>query len=63
MANQVMIVKCSDASKWYNDCIGEVFTVISEEQNEYKVRQPPSAEYNGYQFLNFISKEDAHYLG
>jgi len=62
MANQILVVQCSDDSKWYSKHVGEVFTVISEENTEYKVRQPADNEY-GYAFLNFISKQDAHYLG
>lgn len=62
MAKQIMITGCSDASKWYNNSIGHVFNVISEDDIEYKTRQPPSAEYNGYQFINFVSKKDAHVL-
>ena len=64
MAKQIMITRCSDASKWYNNSIGHVFNVISEDDIEYKTRQPPAEGTfaRGYQFINYVSKQDAHVL-
>lgn len=47
----VLIVKCSDQSKWYSNQVGNAFSVISEEETEYMVREPAG-------YLNFISKKD-----
>lgn len=50
---KIKIVKSSNFSFWYSKHIGEIFTVIKESKDVYWTR-----EKDGWQCLNFVSKED-----
>jgi hypothetical protein len=39
--------------------VGEDFPVLAEFDTEYLTLQKPAEAYNGYQFKNYVLKEDA----
>jgi len=48
----INIIQCKDPMMWYRDCIGKLFPVIKEYEDEYLTR-----ELDGY--LNIVRKTDA----
>jgi len=48
----LLILKCNDPHKWYDDKVGQTVPYLATEEIEYKSIEPAG-------YVNFVSLEDA----